>query len=146
MKVILLRDVAKIGRRSQIVEVPTGYARNQLIPKGMAEPASLVNMKKIQKMNLETETATAKATGAFEAAIIALKETSVKVPADLNEKDNAFKAVSEAEIVLAAKEAGIELEVTMIKIEQPIKEAGLHKVTLHSGTNRAEFTVEVIKK
>ena len=39
MKVILLQDVAKIGRRSEVVEVPDGYAQNKLIPKGMAQPA-----------------------------------------------------------------------------------------------------------
>ena len=40
MKVILLRDVAKLGRRFAVVEVPDGFALNQLIPKGMAEAAS----------------------------------------------------------------------------------------------------------
>jgi len=146
MKVILLRDVAKIGRRSQIVEVPTGYARNQLIPKGMADIASPANLKKIEKMNSNTEAATASATKSFEVALSALKDISVKVPVDLNEKNHAFKAVSEAEIVSAAKEVGVELDVTMLKIESPIKEAGEHKVKLHSGTNQAEFTVEVVKK
>ena len=146
MKVILLRDVAKIGRRSEVVDVPSGYARNQLIPKGMAEPASVSNMKKIQKMNVDSEAATAKATEAFQTSLEALKATLIKVPVDLNEKDHAFKAVSEAEISGAAKAAGIELDVRMIKIQSPIKEAGEHKVTLHSGVNEAEFVVEVIKK
>ena len=146
MKVILLRDVAKIGRRSEIVEVPDGYARNQLIPKGMAEPASTSNLKKIQKRRVETETATAKATEEFTTATNLLKDTPVKVAVDLNEKDHAFKAVSENEIVSAAKNLGIEIDTTMVKISSPIKQAGEHKVILHSGADQAEFTIEVIKK
>jgi len=146
MKVILLRDVAKIGRRSEIVEVPDGYARNQLIPKGMAEPASTSNLKKIQKRRVETETATAKATEEFTTAMNLLKDTPVKVAVDLNEKDHAFKAVSENEIVSAAKNLGIEIDTTMVKISSPIKQAGGHKVILHSGADQAEFTIEVIKK
>ena len=49
MKVILLRDVAKIGRRFEIVEVPDGYALNKLIPKKDAEAATPANVKRIQQ-------------------------------------------------------------------------------------------------
>jgi large subunit ribosomal protein L9 len=146
MKVILLRDVAKIGRRSEIVEVPNGYARNQLIPKGMAEPASAANMKKIQKMNVEHEAATAKATEGFTSAMSLLKDKTVTVAVDLNEKNHAFKAVSEDEIVAAAKEMGVDISSAMIKISAPIKEGGEHVVVLHSGAHQAEFKVEVVKK
>ena len=146
MKVILLKDVAKIGRRFDVAEVPDGYARNQLIPKGMAEPASVSNMKKINKLNAAGESNVAKAAESFSKAIESLKESVIKVAVDLNEKNHAFKAVSEADISEAAKSAGIDLDPAMLKIDSPIKEGGEHKVTLHSGTNNAEFVVEVIKK
>ena len=53
MKVILLQDVAKIGKRSDLVEVPDGYAMNQLIPKRMAETATAQNKKRIAKQQAD---------------------------------------------------------------------------------------------
>ena len=55
MKVILLQDVAKIGRRFDIVEVPSGYGMNKLIPQGMAKPATPENVKAINAQSAKTE-------------------------------------------------------------------------------------------
>jgi peptidylprolyl isomerase len=63
MKVILLQDVAKIGKRFEVANVPDGYALNQLIPKRMAEPATPANMKKIERRQAE-RTASAEASTA----------------------------------------------------------------------------------
>jgi large subunit ribosomal protein L9 len=145
MKVILQKDVAKIGRRFDIVDVPPGYAQNQLIPKGMAEPATPANLKKIQKINQATANHNAEEVAKFEKAAAALKETVIKVPADVNELGHAFKAVSEDDVVQAANESGIALELSMINIGAPIKELGEHQVELHSGDTKITFTIEVIK-
>lgn len=146
MKVILLKDVAKIGRKSEVVNVPDGYARNQLIPKGMAEVASPANIKKVEKKN---QVATAEQKNnelRFDKAISALNDMVLPVPAELNEKGHAFKAISENDIIEAASLKGVDIDSAMIKIESPIKEAGEHSVMLMGGDKKIKFNIEVIKK
>jgi len=146
MKVILLQDVAKIGRRSEVVEVPDGYAQNKLIPRGMAQPASAANMKRIERMQTASAASNEAESNKFHTAMAVLKDTVVKVSAELNEIGHTFKAVSEAEIVEAAKTAGAHIDVTMVSVNEPIKSAGEHTVMLASGSDKATFTIEVIKK
>lgn len=146
MKVILLQDVAKIGRRSQVVEVPDGYALNQLIPKRMAEAATVVNMKRIEKLQATLKASSAADETRFEKAHKALTEKNVKIATDLNEQGHSFKAVSERDIAEAAQEMGIDIEASMIVLAQPIKEAGEHEVELVRGDKKVKFTIEVTKK
>lgn len=146
MKVILLQDVAKIGRRHTVVDVPSGYALNKLIPKKMAEQANPVNLKKIERFQAEVATNVSAGKDKFEAAKTALNEKRVQIAMEVNEKGHAFKAVHEEDIVVAADAEGIKLDVTMLKISSPIKDLGEHKVTLVGTDSKAEFIIEVIKK
>lgn len=146
MKVILLQDVAKIGRRSELVEVPDGYALNQLIPKRMAEPATAANKKRIEKLQANAEASRAADQTRFETAQKSLNEKTIQIAADVNELGHAFKAVNETDIAEAAMVAGIDVDAAMIVVGAPIKEVGEHKVQLVRGDSKAEFTIEVIKK
>ena len=146
MKVILLKDVAKIGRRSQVVEVPDGYARNQLIPKGMAQLASAENMKRINKMNDAANASSEAGANRFESAVKALRENTVKIEMDVNEKGHAFKAVHENDVAAAAKEAGIDIEESMVKISSPVKAVGEFEIELVNDGKTAKFTIEIVKK
>lgn len=145
MKVILLQDVAKIGRRAAVVEVPDGYALNQLIPKKMAEPATAANLKRVERMRA-TATASKEAGEArFDAAIAALKAQTLSIAASVNEQGHCFKAVSEADVVEAAKAAEVDIDTTMVSFAAPIKELGKHEVMLVSGARKEVFTIEVTK-
>lgn len=146
MKVILLQDVAKIGRRSQLVEVPDGYALNKLIPSGLAEAATPINLKRNQKLQADKAQGQESELAKFTELVAALRQTTVKIAMEVNEKGHAFKAVSEKDMAEAAKAAGIGLEATMVKIASPIKEVGEHQLELVLGTNKAYFTIEVVKK
>lgn len=146
MKVILLQDVAKIGKRSELVEVPDGYAHNQLIPKRMAEPATAANKKRIEKLQASAKANSTADETRFEAAHKGLVENVLKIATDLNEQGNSFKAVSEIDIADAAQEKGIDLVASMIVVGQPIKSVGEHTVSLVRGDKKVEFTIEVIKK
>ena len=146
MKVILLQDVAKIGRRSQVVEVPDGYALNQLIPKRMAEPASAANMRRVERQAASTEASLAADESRFTAATEALQTATVTVTVDANDQGHTFKAVSAADIAEAATAAGVAIEDKMVDIKTPIKEVGEHTVNLVLGTQSSEFTVTVVQK
>lgn len=146
MKVILLQDVAKIGKRSQIVEVPDGYARNQLIPKMMAEPATKANQKRVEKLQSVASATAETSQERFSGAIGLLREKMVRVKAEVNEQGYTFKAVSTSEIAEAAKEAGVDIDSDMISTPEPIKSLGEHEIELIGDKGAAKFTIEITKK
>lgn len=146
MKVILLQDVAKIGKRFEVTEVPDGYATNQLIPKRMAEPATPANLKRIERRQAENDANKEASEAVFTVAKKALAEKTVTVTVDANEQGHLFKAVSEADVAEAAKAAGVDVEASQIKISIPIKSVGEHSLKLVNGVSSAEFTIEVVKK
>lgn len=146
MKVILLRDVAKIGRRSEIVELPDGYALNQLIPKKWAQPATPENLKKIANTQANTQAHDEAQSVAFVEAVKKLSEQPLQIECDANEQGHLFKAVHEQDIFTAAGARGIALDKSMITIEKPIKSLGQHEVTLKRGKQNASCVIEVIKK
>lgn len=146
MKVILLKDVAKIGLKGSVVEVPTGYAQNKLIPNRMAAPATPANLKQAQKLQAETEAAAGAIVEKFTAAAEALKEKPLTIAAEANEQSHLFQAIHEKDIAQAAKEAGVQLDVSFIKIVEPIKSLGTHTVSLVHKDHQAELVVEIAKK
>lgn len=145
MKVILLQDVAKIGKRSDLVEVPDGYAMNQLIPKKMAEAATAQNKKRIEKLQADVDSNKEADRARFEAAKTALTEKNIEIKAETNDLGHLFKAVSEKDIAAAAQEAGIDVEESMLVVGSPIKEVGEHTIELVRGDDKAQITIEVVK-
>lgn len=146
MKVILLRDVAKIGRRNQIVEVPDGYAVNQLIPKKWAEAATAQNLKKVNAATASVAAGAEKKQRSFEQAVEALKYIQLEIKAEANQQDHLFKAIHEKDIVAAMKERGIMFEASAIKIPTPIKSLGTHDILLVHGTTELLQKITIVKK
>jgi len=146
MKVILLRDVAKIGSRHTVVEVPDGFALNQLIPKKWAEPATPANLKKIATQR-EVHTIQHKLKeDQFTTAVLALEATPLQiVVAQANEQGHLFKALHESDVVSAAKERGITLLPTQVQITTPLKSLGKHEVVLKHKTMTKKVFVDIIK-
>jgi large subunit ribosomal protein L9 len=146
MKVILLQDVAKIGKRSEIAEVPDGYALNQLIPKRMAEPATAANLKRIERLQAEVAKNQEAGQASFKTALKALNEQRVQIAAEVNEQGHLFKAIHEADVVEAAAAAGITVDAPMIVIKTPVKAEGEHSLELVHGSDQGVFIIEVVKK
>ena len=146
MKVILLQDVAKIGRRHQVVEVPNGYAMNQLIPSKKAEPATPANMKKISKVHADIAANTSTIEAEFKTAKDALAAEPLVIATDMNEQEHLFQAVNAADVVTAAAARGITLTPAMVVFPEVVKSAGEHTVTLQHGAHSAPFTISVVKK
>jgi large subunit ribosomal protein L9 len=145
MKVILLQDVAKIGRKGQIVDVPNGYAMNQLIPGKKAVPATGANLKKAQASQAAIAAGAVDVATAFEAAKAALNAGPITITATMNDQDHLFEAVSAEAVVAAAAQSGATITTAMVKFSEPIKSAGEHEVTLVSAEHSAPFVVTVTK-
>lgn len=147
MKVILLQDVAKIGRRGEIAEVPNGYAQNKLIPKGMAKPATPANLKQTQALQAQAAASQANTETEFQALSKQLADVTVTVSVDANENGHLFQAVKAEEVVAAAAEQGITIPQSSIVFTQPIKSIGLHSVTLkHGASLQTTVQLEVVAK
>lgn len=147
MKVILLRDVAKIGRKNSVIEVPDGYALNQLIPKKWAESATPANLKKIAQNKLVTETQYQNDQMRFDALTKSLLESTLTVVAgQANGQGHLFQAIHEQDIIDAARLRGLTIARGEVVIEQSIKSLGTHTITLKSGNKKVACTIEVIRK
>lgn len=147
MKVILLQDVAKIGRRFEIVEVPSGYGLNKLIPQKMAKPATPENIKAVQAQSAKTASNQAHVDEVFAQALEAIKETVIEVVAEANEEGRLFQALKAEVIIEAIKEkTGKEVLASQLLVNSPIKEVGVHKVELTSGDISVVTEVTVVAK
>lgn len=130
MKVILLKDVKAQGKKGDIIEVSDGYARNYLIPNGLAKTATstAVNSIKLQK---EAEIHRRKVE--HDEAVELCKKlagltVTVKIKTGANGK--LFGSLNTAAVSEALKEYGIELDKKKIVISEPIKSLGRYTVTV----------------
>ena len=146
MKVILLRDVAKIGRRNDIVELPDGYAQNQLIPKKWAEPATPANIKKITAQKAANNAHDEADKTRFDTVVAQLKNETLLVEAGPDDNGHLFKAVKEEDIANSATAKGIQLDKSWIVVAKPIKALGAHEITIKRGQRSVVSTIEIIKK
>lgn len=144
MKVILLRDVAKLGKKNTVAEVPDGYAQNKLIPSGMAIPANASNLKRLQKVAAATESQQQGEQEAFNQALVTLKDTAVVITTEANAQGGLFQAIKPADVAAAIVQAGVHgVPVDAIQITEPIKSSGEHQVALMFGGQSGTCTVKV---
>jgi len=146
MKVILLRDVAKIGKRFSIVEVPDGFAQNKLIPQKDAEPATPANVKRILEKKKKDSSAAAADIEQVVSIHAKFAEEPLRVVMEANEQGHLFQSVHTAEIVAAARERKVTIPASIIKIDSPIKSVGLHEVRLEVGGTSYSLGLEVTAK
>lgn len=145
MKVILMRDVAKLGLRYTIAEVPDGYALNKLIPAGIAQAATPENLKKVLARSDKQASNQVSQLEEFKLAIAALKLAPAVITIDANEQDHLFKAVKAADIAAAVAAAGHPLPVEAIKLAEPIKALGEYDVAVAMGAVHDSITI-IIKR
>ena len=134
MKVILTQDVRGKGKKGQMIEAAEGYARNFLLPKGMAV---LATADAVNTMNLQAK-AKAKADAEAKAAALEiaekLKSCQVKIAAKGGEGGKLFGAVTGKEIVAALKEQyGMDVDSKKLVLDQPIKTFGSFEVKAKLG-------------
>ena len=130
MQVILLERVAKLGQMGEVVRVKEGYARNFLLPQGKALRASEANIKSFEnrKVQLEAQNAETKA----EAQKIAdkLDGQTFVVIRSASDAGALYGSVTTRDAAEAATEAGFTLDRKQVVLNSPIKELGLHKVSV----------------
>lgn len=130
MKVILMQPVSGLGATGDTVQVKNGYARNYLIPNGLALPATSGSAKQIQhqKRLVESRLVQEKAKAEDEAQKLA--SISCTVERHVGEEDKLFGSVTTRDIATALADEGFEVDHTQIELEEPIKFLGVYHVPI----------------
>ena len=135
MKIILTKDVSGLGRAGDVKEVSDGYARNFLIMRHLALPATSKALDQIQKLELERQAKVKKEQERFEQIknMIQSKTFTIKAKAD---KIHLFAAVRPMEIAAAINsKLNLQIGADQIIIEKPIKTLGLNEVAIRFAQN-----------
>ena len=145
MRVILLKDIPRIGKKHDVKDVADGYAANYLLPKNLAEPATSECLRRLAQEKQRKETGTKEKNAALAEALQALAGARVPLPAKASEKGHLFKGIRAQDIVEALrKERGVEVPPEAVLLESPIKEIGEHAVRVAAGEHSASFTLSVL--
>jgi len=144
MKVILQKDVPRIGKKHQILDVPDGHALNFLIPRKLAERATPEAIKRIEVQSAKLALGRAESEHAFKEALKHASEAAAALTADANKEGGLYKAVTVKEIIAAFKEKGIVFEEHDVHIETSIKTLGTHTVRVSHGTHSGVVSFTVI--
>ncbi len=146
MKIILRADVDNLGALGDEVAVKPGYARNYLIPQGLAMPATESNRKQFELESKKLQAKADAARGGAEALAAKINGAKVVIEVRVGEGDKLYGSVTAGNIadVLAAQ--GIELDKRKIQLDQPIRSTGEYTidVRLHPQV-RAELNVSVVR-
>jgi large subunit ribosomal protein L9 len=144
MKVILLKDIAKVGKKYEIKDVSDGYGSNFLLPRKLAELVSDSNIKKVEIMK-EAETVARQIQEDLLLKNIASLETAtVTMDEKANAKGHLFAGIHKEELVKALKEqTELDIMPEFIELEKPIKEVGEHVIPVSVRDKKTSFKLIV---
>ena len=146
MKVILLKDVAKIGRRADVVNVPDGYALNKLIPQNMAQPATPANIKRIAKQKAVNQSNNDEILAKITGFVEEIKESPLEIKMEANDLGHLFKSVNGKDIQTAASERNMDIPEQFVNLTSPIKEVGEHEVDIIVQGQNLKLAIKVTAK
>lgn len=147
MEVILTQEVKGLGKTQAVVKVKDGFARNFLLPKGLALLATKENLAKMAEIEKRKAMQLEKEKSQAEELARRLKGVSINVAVATNEEDNLYGSVTDADIVSALKEEGFNIDKQNILLNEPLKNLGIYDVAikLHPEVE-AKIKVWVVKK
>jgi large subunit ribosomal protein L9 len=147
MEVILRDHVDNLGKRGEVVKVADGYARNYLLPRKLALPATEANKKWIERERKIAEARDHEERGAAEAIAARLTVLELTIAKKVGENDQLYGSVTNADIAEVLAKKGFEIDRRKILLPDPIKTLGEHTVPvkLHRDVT-AQLKVRVAKE
>jgi large subunit ribosomal protein L9 len=144
--VILRSDVAKLGRKGDVLDVSDGYARNYLVPKGLALRASDGALNQAAAMRRSRDLKEAKDREGAEEVARRLTPAVIRIPARAGTEGRLFGSVTAADVAEAVLvQTGVTVDRRRIHLEEPIKSLGMHDVPLRLHAEvEAHLQVEVV--
>jgi len=147
MEIILRQAVENLGKPGDVVTVKNGYARNYLLPHGIAFEATPGNLKRIAQERDRLEAAENERIGAAQELAKRLEEVQLTFSARVGEEGKLFGSVTSADIAEQLTSQGFHIEKRLVDLHEPIKALGVYRVPvkLHADV-KPEIRVWVIKQ
>ena len=128
MDIILLKDYDGLGESGDVVAVRPGFARNKLIPEGIALRASKRNMAIAEERKMVTKNRQKRAEASNEAILKKLSKTEITIEAQVGDEDKMFGSVTALDIHKSLEEKGVIVDRNTILLDEPIKALGIYHV------------------
>ena len=145
MKVLLCEDIDKLGWLGDVVEVSEGYARNYLLPQGLAKFATEDSIRAIADEKAKRAEQRVLEGKRLQKAVEAIEGAEAVIAAKANEQGHLFGSVSEHQIAANLRAQGFEVTDEVVQLPEHIKQIGTHEVTLKfAGEMTATVNVVVV--
>ncbi len=144
MKVILLKDVPTLGLAGDVREVKDGYARNYLLPRGLAAPATEGRLQTLAHTREAAQQRQARQLRDADALKTRLEALVVEIRARAGEDGRLFGSVTAQDIAEAIGRQGIEISKKQIDVPEPLKATGFYKIPVHLHQHTAMVEVNVV--
>ena len=146
MKIILLDDVAKLGRRGDVREVSDGYARNFLIPKKLALSATSGNLNNLDHIKKQQDAKAGRIKSDAEALRARIEALTYEERRQASEEGKLFGSVTSQDIAEFLEARGVKIERRRIHLDEPIKTLGETRVSIRIHPDvTAELPVSVVR-
>ena len=147
MKVILLQDIENLGKKYEVKNVKAGHARNFLIPKGLAKPATVEALKRLETEKEIAEKKAEEELKGVQTSASNLEGQEVIIKVKVGEENQLFESVTSQKISEKLKELGFKVKKNKILLEEPIKELGEFPVKIKFEHNlETEIKVIVVEE
>jgi len=147
MKIILLEDVTKVGRRGEVRDVSDGYARNFLIPKKLALGATAGNLKNLEHIKKQANAKADRAKADAETLRAQIEALAYEERRQASEEGKLFGSVTSQDLVDFLAQHGVKVERRRVQLDEPIKMLGETSVPvrLHADVT-AQLRVSVVRE
>ncbi|OGD67431.1 50S ribosomal protein L9 [Candidatus Campbellbacteria bacterium RIFOXYC2_FULL_35_25] len=144
MKIILLQNVPKVGKKYDLKNIADGYALNFLIPKKLAKLATKDAKKEIEILKEKQQLKQVKEEAELMEDILKLKDSVINITTKVNKEGHLFAGIDKKAIVDVIKDQkALDIGEDFIVLEKPIKEASEHVIKLKVGSKEFSFTLKI---
>ncbi|MEE9208031.1 MAG: 50S ribosomal protein L9 [Gemmatimonadota bacterium] len=130
VELILKKDVQDLGIAGEIVDVKAGFARNYLVPRGMALEATEANMRQLTRERSSLEERRTRAANEAQALSERIQGVSLEFAVKAGEEGKLFGSVTSGDIAAALGDKGVEIDRQVVKLGEPIKQLGEYDVSI----------------
>jgi large subunit ribosomal protein L9 len=147
MKVVLKDDVKNLGKMGQIIDVADGYARNYLVPRGLASEANTKNIKALEHEKRIIEGKAKKVKNSAQELLNKISARTFTIRAKAGDEGKLFGSVTTMDIAELLQKEGLEIDKKKISFDEPIKRLGSYSVNvkLHSEIS-TQLNIQVVQE
>lgn len=144
MRVLFLRDVPRVGKKGDVKEIADGYARNFLLPRKFAEPATEASVARVAAERSRAHAMEAMRVELLEKTLSELSENTLALSAKANEHGHLFASIGKDEVVAAVREqTGTEISEKHLDLEHPIKTVGTYVIPVAVGKVKGSVNLTI---